>query len=69
MSLTYDGDISITVSFGSGNKNQTYAKALVTLSAGESSEACENVTVSGSLNYSLSGLSSNMGYYVSAVFL
>ncbi len=68
MSLSYNGGTNLTVNFGSGNKNQTDAKVVVTLSAVESSEACENVTVSGSFNYSLSGLSSNMGYAVSLCY-
>ncbi len=68
MSLSYNGGTSLTVNFGSGNKNQTDAKAVVILSTNEPSEACENVPVSGSFNYSLSGLSSNTGYDVSAVF-
>ncbi len=67
MSLTYNGNTSFTVTFGSQNQTQPGKRSELTVRAGDSSETCENITGSGFLKHSVSGLTSNTEYSVSGV--
>ncbi len=67
MSLSYDGNTSLTVTIGSQNKTQPDERIEFTVRASDSNQACENISGPGSFTHSLSGLSSNTDYTVSAV--